>query len=82
VDIDPKTTDSAARGSASSDVTQGQPVVYTIPQFCRCHGISVAHYYALRKLGLGPREMVLGRRRLISIEAARDWRGARERGAS
>jgi hypothetical protein len=29
---------------------------YTVPQFCRAHGIGKTHYYALRKRGLGPEE--------------------------
>ena len=51
-----------------------------IQEFCVPHRISAAFYYALKKAGLGPREMVLGRRRIISNEAAADWR--RERTAA
>jgi hypothetical protein len=39
----------------------------------------VAYYYALRKTGGVPREMRVGRRFLISLEAA-EWRKARENG--
>jgi hypothetical protein len=48
----------------------------TIPQFCKSHGISEAFYFELQKQGRGPRTMRVGRRRLISIEAAQAWREA------
>jgi hypothetical protein len=52
---------------------------FTIDEFCARNGpISRAHYYNLRKDGLGPREMHAGSRVLISAEAAADWRRARE----
>ena len=51
---------------------------YTISEFCRAHRISQSKYYALKNLGLGPVEMQVGRRRLISCEAAEAWRRARE----
>jgi hypothetical protein len=35
-------------------------------------------YFKQRALGLGPREMVVGTRKLISQEAAAEWRKARE----
>jgi predicted DNA-binding transcriptional regulator AlpA len=45
---------------------------------CRLHSISRAFFYELRKKGLAPREMRVGTRRIISAEAARDWRQQRE----
>ena len=54
-------------------------LAYGIVEFCKLHGISRAHFYNLRKLGLGPLEMNCGGRRLISIEAASDWRRQLER---
>ena len=53
--------------------------VFTVAEFCHEHHISIALYYKLRKAGLGPREMAVGRRRLISAESAAEWRHARER---
>jgi len=50
----------------------------SIPTFCRRHGISVASYYNLRAKGLTPREAIVGGRRLITKEAAAEWRRARE----
>jgi hypothetical protein len=53
-------------------------LAYSIIEFCALHGISRAHYYNLKTLGLGPIEMHCGGRKLISVEAAADWRRARE----
>lgn len=47
---------------------------YTVAQFCDEHCISRTHLYQLNKAGKGPRLMKLGRRILISVEAAADWR--------
>lgn len=51
---------------------------YSIPEFCTAHRISEAMYYKLRAAGLGPREMRALRKVTISIEAAEEWRRARE----
>lgn len=58
-------------GYAPSSFAQA---TYTIPQFCGAHNISRAHLYDLIKEGNGPRLMKVGRRTLISAEAAADWR--------
>jgi predicted DNA-binding transcriptional regulator AlpA len=42
--------------------------------FCQEHGISRAHFYNLLKRGDGPAVMKVGRRTLISAEAAAAWR--------
>jgi hypothetical protein len=47
---------------------------HSIEGFCRKHGISVAFYYELRKKKRTPREVTVGRRILITKEAAADWR--------
>jgi predicted DNA-binding transcriptional regulator AlpA len=51
---------------------------YSITEFCVRHQISKATYYRLKEHGEGPKEMRIGRRRLISREAAEDWRRQRE----
>jgi hypothetical protein len=52
---------------------------FSIDEFCARHGpISRSYYYKLKDLGLGPRELRIGRRRLISAEAAAAWRAERE----
>ena len=55
---------------------------FTVPEFCAAHRISVAKYYEMKKEGWGPVEMEVGRRRLISYEAASVWRRARELGTA
>jgi hypothetical protein len=52
--------------------------VYTVNEFCLAHSISPAMYYKMKALGLGPVEMAIGSRRLISFESAAAWRAARE----
>jgi hypothetical protein len=83
--IDPSITGRATRAAPSADieafdVSGSPPVTFTIQEFCVAHKISAAFYYTLKRAGLGPKEMVLGRRRIISSEAAADWR--RERAAA
>jgi hypothetical protein len=51
---------------------------FTVNEFCSRHKISVAFYYKLRQQGLGPTEMRLGSKVLISKEAAAKWRRDRE----
>src|SRR5262245_46548358 len=54
----------------------------TVPEFGEAHRISQAKYYEMKKEGWGPVEMEVGRRRLISYEAAAEWRREREAGGS
>ena len=46
---------------------------YTIPQFCKTHGISRAFLYQLWQKEKGPQRFKLGTRTLISQNAARSW---------
>ena len=52
----------------------------TVQEFCEAFRISKAFFYSLRTRGLGPREMKLGARTLISQTAANEWIIAREGG--
>ena len=54
---------------------------FSIAQFCQRHGISIGMYYKMRAQDPRsmPREIHVGARRLISKEAAADWRAERER---
>jgi hypothetical protein len=52
---------------------------YTIKGFCEAHSISVSFYFKLKAQGLGPREMRLGTRVLITRESAAIWRRAGDR---
>ena len=47
---------------------------FSIKEFCKDHKISRLLFYTLMKEGLGPKMMQVGRRRLISAEAAQEWR--------
>ena len=49
-------------------------LAFSISEFCRRHGISRAHFYNLSKSGDAPVVMRVGRRTLISAEAAAAWR--------
>jgi predicted DNA-binding transcriptional regulator AlpA len=49
-------------------------LAYSIDQFCNIHSISRAEFYLLLKKGLAPTTMRVGRRRLVSIESAKEWR--------
>ena len=51
----------------------------TIVEWCQAHGISRATFYKLVSAGLAPRRMRVGRRVLISREAAAEWRRKMER---
>ena len=58
-------------------------LAFTVNEFCAAHGISRTHLYDMWREGHGPRFMRAGdKRRLISVEAARDWRLAAEREAA
>jgi hypothetical protein len=47
---------------------------YSIPEFCRRHGICRGTFYNLRANGTAPREFRAMGRVLISKEEARRWR--------
>jgi hypothetical protein len=50
----------------------------SIAEFCSTHRISRAHLYNLLKRGQGPTVMKVGKRTLISHEAAAAWRRSME----
>ena len=47
---------------------------YTIKQFCESHNLPQSTYFKLQKEGKGPRVRKAGKRVLISIESAKEWR--------
>jgi excisionase family DNA binding protein len=51
---------------------------YSVDEFAERHGVSRAFVYLLWQRGEGPRFMQVGARRLISREAAADWRRSME----
>jgi hypothetical protein len=51
---------------------------YTINEFCLAHRLCRAQLYRLWKVGCGPRYIRNGVRRIITVEAAAEWRRDRE----
>ena len=55
---------------------------FSIPSFCRSHGhMSEAMFHKMCAAGKGPATMMVGRRRMVSVEAAAKWRREREAAA-
>ena len=51
---------------------------YSIRSFCEAHALSRAMYFKMKAMDEGPAEMEVGRRRMVSIEAAAAWRRRRQ----
>ena len=47
---------------------------YTVGEFCAAHRISRSKLYQLWAAGAGPRLIQVGSKKIITIEAAADWR--------
>jgi predicted DNA-binding transcriptional regulator AlpA len=62
------------RAVRAAGVPPAEMLAFSIPEFCRTHGISRAHFYNLWKSGDAPAVMRVGRRTLVSAEAAAEWR--------
>lgn len=58
--------------------TGSQKHSFSIKEFCELHTISRSFFYLLREKGEAPRLMKVGRRTLISAEAAAEWRKSME----
>jgi hypothetical protein len=72
-----------ARTSASEASSRiYEPAAYSVDAFCRAHSLSRSKFYEMLRAGEGPRVMKCGAKTLVSAEAARDWRLARERAAA
>lgn len=54
---------------------------FSIQKFCEAHAISRSMLFQLWKAGQGPAVMKIGRRTLISREAAEAWRRQMEQSA-
>jgi hypothetical protein len=55
---------------------------FTVDDFCKRHGISRGFVYLLWRRGRGPRFMQVDGKRLISTEAAAEWRRSAEQAAA
>jgi len=51
---------------------------YTVSEFCDAHRISRSKLYQLWTTGLGPRFIQIGTKKIITTEAAANWRRAGE----
>jgi predicted DNA-binding transcriptional regulator AlpA len=66
------------RARVDRDMPSTGPDVLSIAEFCAANGIGKTTFFKLRRNGKAPRVMPIGSRVLISVEAAADWRRARE----
>ena len=57
-------------------------MMFSVAEFCHAHGISRGTFYKLFGEGRGPKAVKIGRRTLISNEAAEEWRRRMEREAA
>jgi len=55
-----------------------EKLALSIGEFCKAHNISRSKFYLLLDEGKAPRIMKIGRRTLISLEAACAWRRTME----
>ena len=67
---------------ATKPPIRGPPLAMSIREFCTAHRISEDMFFKMRRQGWGPAVMRVGTRTLISIEAAAEWRKAREQAAT
>jgi excisionase family DNA binding protein len=49
-------------------------LMFSVAEFCHAHGISRGTFYKLLGEGRGPKAVKIGRRTLISNQAAEAWR--------
>jgi hypothetical protein len=60
--------------------TAAEPIdAMSISEFCRRHSISTDYFFKLQRAQRGPRVMSVGKRTLISVDAAAKWRREQER---
>ena len=74
---------SSRRGLTRSGEVRAEPTaVYSRAGFCAAHGLSESFYHKLQNEGLGPIEMRVGAKVLITHEAAAQWCREREKAAT
>jgi hypothetical protein len=67
---------------ARSRTSPAKRAAFTIDEFCSAHRISRGMLYKLWSQDLGPRFINIGKKKIISDEAAADWRAEGERRAT
>lgn len=63
------------------ELTRTAPVelmAYSVGNFCRACSLSRSYFYELLKAGRGPRTFKLGKKTMISADAARAWLAKQE----
>jgi predicted DNA-binding transcriptional regulator AlpA len=65
----------AASANAATGIAKA---ALSVPEFCGAYGISPTLYQTMKANHIGPREFRIGRRILISVDAAREWVAERE----
>src|SRR5262245_53982793 len=55
---------------------------FSVEEFARRNSISVSAFYQMKREGWGPETFFVGKRQLVSREAAERWRRERERVAA
>ena len=63
---------SSARQTVGSQ--DAERAAYTVNEFCDAHRISRSKLYELWSAGMGPRFIRVGTKKIITNEAAADWR--------
>jgi hypothetical protein len=53
---------------------EAERAAYTVSEFCDTHRISRSKLYQLWAIGAGPRFIQVGTKKIITVEAASDWR--------
>ena len=51
-----------------------EKLAHSIKEFCFQHDISKSKFYDLCRHGLAPKMIQVDKRRLISVESAKEWR--------
>ena len=71
---------SSRRGLTRAGEPRTEPTaVYSRSSFCKAFGLSESFYHKLKNAGLGPTEMQVGAKILITHESAQRWCRAREK---
>jgi excisionase family DNA binding protein len=69
-------------GRGRQEKNMSTTMMFSVADFCQQHGISRGTFYKLLGEGRGPKAVKIGRRTLISSEAAEAWRRRMEREAA
>ncbi len=67
-------TDGTEKESGMETVDVKDRLAWSIPEFAAMHGLSAESIYRAMRTGDGPKTFRLGRRVLVSREAAEEWR--------